>query len=102
MSVTTRQLYYLAKNALIDASADYAAARAARGEDHPAARAALGRLLYYRGWVPQRGLATPEAVAWHRESGSDPGHMNRAMRRFTLAKRAESPQDGAADEAAGE
>jgi hypothetical protein len=57
------------------------------GDDHPAARAALGRQLEARGSVPQRGLATPEAVAWHRASGADRGYMNRSHRR-AIARRA--------------
>lgn len=51
------------------------------GEDHPAARAALGRYLALRGWVPQRGLKTPEAVAWLRASGAIAGYRNRRERR---------------------
>lgn len=51
------------------------------GADHPAARGALGRLLYHQGGVPQRGSTTPEAVAWHRESGAAPGYYNRGERR---------------------
>jgi hypothetical protein len=57
------------------------------GADHPAARAALGRQLEARGSVPQRGLTTPEAIAWHRASGADRGFMNRSHRR-AIARRA--------------
>lgn len=49
-------------------------------EDHPAIRAAAGRVLAYEA-VPQRGSTTPEAVAWHRETGADPGYMNRTARK---------------------
>lgn len=51
------------------------------GADHPAARAALGRLNYYRGMTPQKSAVSPEAVAWHRESAAQPGYWNRAARR---------------------
>jgi hypothetical protein len=55
------------------------------GDDHPAARAALGRWLVYRKWTPQRGLFTPEAIAWHRESRAAAGYMNRSERRRLTA-----------------
>lgn len=51
------------------------------GEDHPATRAARGRLLYYQGAVPQIGLRSVEAVAWLRESGAIRGCWNRSERR---------------------
>ena len=53
----------------------------ALGREHPATRAALGRLRYHRGDVPQRGDSSIEAVAWHRESGAIPGYWNRRERR---------------------
>lgn len=58
------------------------------GADHPATRAALGRQLETRGSVPQRGLTTPEAIAWHRASGADYGYMNRSHRRALAATQA--------------
>lgn len=63
--------------------AGYRHARLAQalGPDHPATRAAWGRLAYYLGHVPQRHLATPEAVAWLRESRAITGYMNRGERR---------------------
>lgn len=51
------------------------------GHEHPAARAASGRLRYHRGSVPQRDSVTPEAIAWFRESGCAPGYWNRGARK---------------------
>lgn len=63
--------------------------RAQLGDDAPAVRAAYGRYLAHSSEasrvderhepraVPQRGSRSPEAVAWHRESGAAPGYMNR-------------------------
>lgn len=56
-------------------------AELALGADHPATRAATGRWLARRGNVTQLGATTIEAVAWHRESGADPGYMNRTARK---------------------
>lgn len=53
----------------------------AASADHPAIRAAIGRLLYHQGAVPQRGATSIESVAWHRESGAIPGMLNRGERR---------------------
>lgn len=51
------------------------------GEQHPAAQAALGRYWAVSGSaVPQRGLVSPAAVAWTRESGAIPGWMNQRER----------------------
>jgi len=57
-------------------------ARSARelGEDHPATRALWARANVLR-VVPQRDSRTLEAVAWHRQSGAQPGYNNRAERR---------------------
>lgn len=76
------------------------------GDEHPATRAAVGRLLALRGEVPQRethwhpplaalGCAlasTPEAVAWYRQSKSDPGCSNRRWRRYELTLRREQSE----------
>jgi hypothetical protein len=48
------------------------------GADHPATRAALGRLLFYQQSIPQLDSVTPEAIAWRRESGAAPGFCNRS------------------------
>lgn len=64
------------------------AAEAALGADHPAARAALGRELEAVGAVPQRGSITPEAIAWHRQSGAQMGLRNRRWRRYLRQKEA--------------
>lgn len=56
------------------------------GAEHPAARAALGRLWFYNGRVPQSHLVTIEAIAWHRESGTIAGYRNRAERRARGAR----------------
>jgi hypothetical protein len=62
-------------------------ARAATlGLDHPATRAALGRLNYYRGMTPQKRAVEPEAIAWYRESGAQPGYWNRSRRRAAAAR----------------
>ncbi len=61
-----------------------AAAIATHGPEHPAARAAQGRLWVYLGRTPQRGATTPEAVAWARESGLRPV-WNRAQRHHAAA-----------------
>jgi hypothetical protein len=55
------------------------------GADHPATIAALGRLRFYRGDVPQRDSVTPEAIAWFRESGTA-AHWNRHARRRARAQ----------------
>jgi hypothetical protein len=60
------------------------------GADHPAARAALGRLRFYQGYVPQLGDISPEAIAWHRESGAIVGWWNRAERAAVQKRRSES------------
>lgn len=65
------------------------------GDEHPAVRAALGRLLALSGMVPQRDSVTPEAVAWHRESGAIPGWRNRAARR-DASRRARAEADAEA------
>lgn len=62
-------------------TARYKALRDRHGDEHPATRAALGRLLFYLKHVPQRDSATPEAIAWRRESGAAPGYLNRRHRR---------------------
>ena len=54
------------------------------GREHPATRAAFGRMLVYGGdgypaAVPQRNATSIEAIAWHRES-AQPGYWNRARR----------------------
>lgn len=61
----------------------YAAAKAKNVPpwEDPATRAALGRLWYHRGRVPQWGLTTIEAIAWERESGRLPGYNNRHQRK---------------------
>lgn len=75
--------------------------RRSHGDEHPATRAAAGRLMALRGEVPQRELhwhpglralgcadaSTPEAVAWYRQSGADPGCANRRWRRYELTLR---------------
>lgn len=53
----------------------------AEGGDDQAERAAIGRLLYFQGAVPQRDATTVEAVAWYRESGCIRGYRNRHWRR---------------------
>ncbi len=58
----------------------YRTAERELGADHPATRAALGRLNFYRGMVPQRGSTSIESIAWHRESGAAPGWLNRRER----------------------
>jgi hypothetical protein len=63
------------------ACARYMALRDRHGDDHPATRAALGRLNYYLKMVPQQDSVTPEAIAWRRESGAAPGYRNRTHRR---------------------
>ena len=63
------------------AQRDLRAAVARHGEDHRATHAARGRAMYYLGLVPQRGLVTPAAIAWLRESGAIEGYLNRAERR---------------------
>ena len=56
------------------------------GEDALPTRAALGRMLFHGGdgyekAVPARQSTTIESIAWHRESGAQPGFMNRTYRR---------------------
>jgi hypothetical protein len=51
------------------------------GEEHPATKAALGRLRARKNVVPQKGLLSIEAIAWHRESGANPGFRNRTARK---------------------
>jgi hypothetical protein len=63
----------------------YAKLKKSLGEDHPATRAAFGRMLVYGGdghqaSVPQQASHTIEATAWHRESGAQPGYWNRTQR----------------------
>ena len=56
------------------------------GPDHPATRAALGRMLEAsQAMVPQFDATTPEAVAWRRACGAW-GYMNRAHRRHLAAQ----------------
>lgn len=55
-------------------------------EDSPVVRAALGRMLYHGGDGYEASVLQPdddtiESIAWHRESGAQPGFMNRAMRK---------------------
>lgn len=51
-------------------------------EDHPAVQAKAGRIhATKRSAVPQKGSTTPAAIAWHRATGTTPGHMNRHMRK---------------------
>jgi len=50
-------------------------------EEHPAIRAAIGRVLFHQRAVPQLDARTPEAIAWMRESGARPGYLNRTERR---------------------
>jgi len=57
-------------------------------ELHPAIRAAMGRLLFHQGAVPQSGADTIESIAWHRESGARPGWLNRTERRNKRKKEA--------------
>lgn len=54
---------------------------ALRGGHELAERAAIGRVLYFQGAVPQRDANAVEAVAWYRESGCIPGYRNRHWRR---------------------
>ena len=70
------------------------------GPDHPATRAALGRLRYHRGDVPQRGASSVEAIAWYRESGAIDGYWNRAQRAASL-RPAGGPRDGSPSQRAG-
>lgn len=62
------------------------------GDDHPATLAARGRwLALATKSVPQRDSTTPEAIAWHRASGADPGYMNRRARRHFSEMQAAVP-----------
>ena len=62
-----------------------AAAIATYGADHPATRAAQGRLWFYLGRTPQRDALSTEAIAWARESGQRLA-WNRTQRRHTAAR----------------
>lgn len=86
MSAAARRIMRLRCFIVDDAVRDHRAAVALHGEDHPAARAAYGRMLAHFNWAPQRGLNTPEAISWHRETGADPGYMNRTHRRHRAAQ----------------
>jgi hypothetical protein len=84
MSAVTRRLVRGRGYQIEDARRDHVRAAAQHGEDHPAARAALGRLWFYLGRVPQVGLASIEAIAWARESGGmQRPRWNRSQRRHT-------------------
>lgn len=76
-------------------------AREARGDDHPETRAWLGRLFYHRGNVPQRDATSPEAIAWHRESETIPGFLNKAHRKH-LARRVRIAVDNSSAVSTGE
>ena len=54
------------------------------GDDHPATRAARGRLAYHQGMVPQLGSTSLEAIGWYRESGQIEGYLNRTERRRSV------------------
>ncbi len=56
---------------------------AERGPDHHATRAALGRLRFHIGRVPQKDSMEIEAIAWRREAGAGGvgGHWNRSARK---------------------
>lgn len=84
-----RQILHLDANKRRSAAEDLERAKAL--ERPLLARAEFGRLMVYQGRVPQRGLASPEAVAWERESGREPGYYNRRARRFLqeVAERAQ-------------
>jgi hypothetical protein len=63
----------------------YAKLKKELGPDHPATRAAFGRMLVHGGdghpaSVPQKRSTSIEAIAWHRESGAQPGYWNRTAR----------------------
>lgn len=65
----------------------YAAAKKKHADepDHPALRAAFGRMLVYGGdghpaAVPQRNSTSIESIAWHREAAAWPGYWNRTAR----------------------
>jgi hypothetical protein len=53
------------------------------GTDALPTRAALGRMLYHGGEGFQKSIPLEgvEVVAWQRESGTQPGYMNRAYRK---------------------
>ncbi len=61
------------------ASAHYHRCARRYGENHPATRAAWGRVLAHKGWVPQLGAVSPEIVAWHRQRGGR-GYLSRHYR----------------------
>ena len=77
--------------------------RAELGDDALAVRAAYGRHLAHPSEasrvderhepraVPQRGARSPEAVAWHRESGAAPGYANRHDRERERRRREAPP-----------
>lgn len=91
--IIERQLLRMRSNLILSARGDVALAIKVVGDGSAAHHAALGRLYVHTGMVPQRGLATPEAVGWERESGREPGYLNRRMRQFLdeLAARQEPP-----------
>jgi hypothetical protein len=66
------------------ATAHYYRCRLRYGENHPATRAAWGRVLAHKGWVPQRGAVSPEVIAWHRQRGAR-GYLSRHYRGGRLA-----------------
>lgn len=89
MSAAARRLMHLRCYQIEDARRALATAVAAHDADHPAARAARGRLWLYLGRVPQAGLASIEAVAWARENGGALRPIwNRSQRRHAAQKRA--------------
>lgn len=67
---------------------NYCTLVAEKGPDHPATRAAWGRVLFHEGSVPQAIWTTAtevapdvHVIAWHRESGSILGFRNRSERK---------------------
>jgi hypothetical protein len=88
MSAAARRLMRTRCYVLDSARRDLANAVAAHGADHPAARAALGRLWFHLGRVPQAGLVTIEGIAWARESGGNlRPRWNRSQRRHLSSTR---------------
>ncbi len=52
-----------------------------RDKESPAAQAALGRMMVYQDKAPLAKANPIAAVAWHRESGENPGLWNRTQRK---------------------
>ena len=50
-------------------------------KDTPQAQAALGRMMVYQDKCPQEKANPIAAVAWHRESATNPGLWNRTQRK---------------------